>query len=436
MSLYKAVYSNFLNPISDKKCDFLENYALIAKKYANGYKIIKICPIKEADEFLKTKRSSEIIYLEDKICVPGFYDTHFHWVQDEVREMPKDNLLDWLSNHTWPYEAKFKSKTFAKNKSREFARKIFENGTIGGACYGSIHKHSVDTAFETFVGDYIIGNVLMTMNSPDYLLQKEQKAKELVTELSKKYKSKYAMTPRFAITTDPDTMKHGAKVAKKNSSFIQTHLSETENEIDFVMSIYKELDGFKDVKSYTEIYDRCNLLGPKTIMGHGIYLSQKELKRLSQTRTAIAHCPTSNAPLKQKGLGSGLFDFKKASKMKIRWSLASDIGGGPYLSMLDVMNSFVAQNTKQEKGSTNYSQALFRSTLAGAALLGLEKESGNFMQGKYLSFTCLGDRPKGSSLKANEILTKIIKKSAKNRHLYQDLVEFCAYRGVNFMSKY
>ncbi len=430
MSQFKIVYSNFLNPIRDKRCDFLENHALISKKYKNGYKITDICTYKQAQEFIKNKKSVEEIDLRSKVCAPGFYDTHFHWVQDDVREMPKDNLLDWLSNYTWPYERNFKNKTYANSKAKEFAKKIFDGGTIGGACYGSIHKHSVDSAFKHFVGDYVIGNVLMTMNSPDYLSQSEADAKRLVTELSQTYKKKYAMTPRFAITTDPRTMAHGAREAKRNKSFIQTHLSETLNEIEFVLSIYKDIPGFEDVKSYTEIYDRCHLLGPKTIMGHGIYLSPKELKRLVETQTSVAHCPTSNAPIKDKGLGSGLFDFRRASRYKLRWSLASDIGGGPYLSMLDVMNSFVNQNNKNDKGSTSYVQALFRSTLAGAELLGLENESGNFQIGKYLNMICLGDMPKSKNLDAETLIRKLVKKPAKSRHLYSDLVESCAYRGV------
>ena len=60
----------------------------------------------------------------------------------------------------------------------------------------------------------------------------------------------------------------------------------------------------------------------------------------------------------KKGLGSGLFDLKTISKNKIRWALGSDIGAGPYLSMVDVMNSFVSQHKKT--GLANYTRAFFR----------------------------------------------------------------------------
>lgn len=429
---YKIIYSNFLNPISDKVCELLDNYAIVAKEVKGDYVITHICPGEEVFNEFKPKKGEfvEVFELEDKVLTPGFYDMHFHWVQDEVRQMPKDNLLQWLENYTWPYESKFKNKNFAAKKAKSFSHELAKVGTIGGACYGSIHEHSVDEALKNFQGDFIVGNVLMTLNSPDYLLQDKKQAQQLTEKLSKTYKNKYAMTPRFAITTDPETMKLGAKYAKKNKSFIQTHLSETTNEIEFVLSIYKNIDGFRDVKTYTEIYDRCDLLGAKTIMGHGIHLSDKELKRLAQTQTTIAHCPTSNAPHKELGLGSGLFDFKKASKLKVPWALASDIGGGPFLSMLDVMNSFVSQNKKRGHAEASFTQALFRSSLMGASVLGIDKSSGNFAKGKFLTFTSIGNAPKViSKFSSEELLKKLISRKFSERALFEDQVELTCFRG-------
>src|SRR5690606_34631129 len=143
------------------------------------------------------------------------------------------------------------------------------------------------------------------------------------------YTTLFRSTPRFAITTTPKVMKEGSKLADKAKCFKQTHLSETPQEIDFVLSIYKQLSGFEKVKSYTEIYEKTGMLGKRSLMGHGIHLSDKELKILSKTETSVIHCPTSNAPIKEKGLGSGLFNFKKVEKSKVRWALGSDIGGGP-----------------------------------------------------------------------------------------------------------
>lgn len=421
---YHVIIAHFFNPINDKKCEFLEDYAIVAKRMNGGvFKIVHRCPKSELHEYIKRKKDVEIIDKSGQFIIPGLYDTHFHWVQDDVREMPKANLLHWLENYTWPYEANFKKLSFARKMAKQFAQKIADNGTIGGACYGSIHSHSVTEALENFTGDYILGNVQMTMNSPEYLTMGIDETIAQTESLAQDYKERYAVTPRFAITTDPVTMSAGARTAKKHRSFIQTHLSETQNEIEFVLSIYKDIKGFEKVKTYTEIYDKVGLLTPKTIMGHGIYLSPKELKLLCEKQTMIAHCPTSNAPIKELGLGSGLFDYKRANRYGVHWALASDIGGGPFLSMLDVINSFVAQNHKRGHRDTSFTSGLYRATLAGAKSLKLETKSGNFEIGKQLNYVSLGAKKMRANLSAEERLKSLIKRPSKDRASYSDLIE-------------
>ncbi len=130
--------------------------------------------------------------------LPPFYDIHFHWVQDDVREMPKENLLNWLQNYVWPYESKFSREEYSDFKCRQFAEKLTASGTLGGAVYCSIHSHTADHALKYFKGNFIAGNVLMTMNSPGYLSQTEDEAVNLVKIKSLQYGEKYAVTPRFA----------------------------------------------------------------------------------------------------------------------------------------------------------------------------------------------------------------------------------------------
>lgn len=424
------VIGHILNPLNDKKVQFIKDGAILSK-YDRKKKAYKIVEIGEKETLLKKLKKQEISVLdfEGEIIMPPFFDMHFHWVQDDVRQMPKEHLLEWLEKYTFPTEMKFNSKTYAEKKGKSFFKKLIKTGTLGGAIYSSIHECAIEAAFKNVVGDFVIGNVQMTMNSPKKLTQTSKEAITLTNKLSKKYKENYAVTPRFAITTDPVTMKEGGLASKKNKSFIQTHLSETKGEIEFVKSIYKGIDGFKDIKTYTDIYNKVGLLTPKTIMGHGIHLSDDELKLLAKKKTAIAHCPTSNAPHKEKGLGSGLFDFKKVEKHKVRWALGSDIGGGPYLSMFDVMRSFVTQNKKNKEAT--FTKAFYRATLAGAEILNLSKKKGNFLKGKELSFITL-EAPK--TLKdAETVLKSLSMKHAKKRELYDEMVLKVFYKN-NFLN--
>lgn len=432
--LYKIILCHILNPKSDKSCEFIKNGALVLKRSVSGYKVVEMGPERKILPKYVSKRSIEVMDTLGKICMPSFFDTHFHWVQDDVRLMPKKNLLEWLINYTWPYEAKFKDKSYSKNKAQSFSRELLSVGTLGGACYASIHAHTADDALKNFVGDFVVGNVLMTMESPKYLTQTKSQALRLVEKQTKKFKNKYAVTPRFAPTTHPDVMKEAAVMARKSKSFIQTHLSETTNEIDYVLGLYKNIKGFEKVKTYTDIYKKSKILGSKTIMGHGIYLSKEELLTLKKTGTSIAHCPTSNAPVKQLGLGSGLFDFKRTEKLGIDWSLASDIGGGPFVSMFDVMQSFVAQNEKAKVIGATYTKALYRSTVAGARALKLSKTHGSLDSGKFANFI-LVESPRDLTGKSEDVLKRIISKHKRKRSLYDKMVEQTFYKGESVFVK-
>ncbi len=389
LSFYRA---SILSPWDDKRADYWPDGVIVTQPASKTRPatITDILPYNEACErYVEDFARSNLYEYPDSLIIPGFFDMHFHWVQDDVRLMPKDSLLEWLAKYTFPTEAKYASKSYAKTKARKFFQRLLSVGTIGGACYSSIHDHALDEAFNYAQGDLLIGNVLMTQESPAALAQTPKQALGAALRGMKRYKKRYVLTPRFAIATDPATMARTALEADRRGIFKQTHLSETPAEIDFVLKLYKKMKGFERVKSYTELYHKVGMLGERSLMGHAIHLKPAELKLLKKTNTALVHCPTSNAPLRQRGLGSGLFDYQKVEKQGIRWALGSDIGGGPFLSMLDVMDSFLRQHKKAGRGDATALKALYRATLAGAEILGVDERTGSLAPGKEASFVVL-----------------------------------------------
>lgn len=90
-------------------------------------------------------------------------------------------------------------------------------------------------------------------------------------------------------------LKAVAEIAKKQGIHIQTHVSENPSEIQAV------LDAFPQCSSYTDVYDTAGLLTNKTVLAHGVYLSEDEVEILIQRGTSVSHCPNSNTSL-QSGL--------------------------------------------------------------------------------------------------------------------------------------
>ena len=372
-----------LRSLSDNFSEYFDDALIVTQK--NGHKAGMIVAIGEAakvDNELKLDLST--IKKNMDLLMPAFFDTHFHWVQDDVRQMPKVSLIEWLERYTFPEEAKYSDRKFSSDKAELFWKRILSVGTVGGLCYSSVHEVALEEAFKHAPEDFYIGNVLMTMNCPKDIQQSPHTACASVDNCAKRYNSRYVCSPRFAPTTCPEAMQASALAAARHNCFQQTHLGETKSETKWVLDIYAKIKGFEDVKTYTEIYERVKMLGPKTIFGHCIYLAESEWKLLADSGSRIASCPSSNAPIEQLGIGSGLFDFEKAELMGVPWALASDIGGGPFLSMFDVMSSFVSQNRKIGRHTATFTKALHRATFKAAELMDLSADRGMLEVGYYL----------------------------------------------------
>lgn len=421
---YQFYRATILNPLSDKACQYWPDGVLVVR----NEKIQEVLAYREAcAKYLDHFTKKNLHEYPGQVLMPAFFDMHFHWVQDDVRLMPKASLLEWLEKYTFPTEARYANKTYARKKAKIFFKRLARVGTLGGACYSSIHDHALDYAMHEVVGDVLVGNVLMTMQSPASLTQKTQEAIQAAQRGMRKYGKRYILTPRFAVATDPVAMQKTAVEADRRGVFKQSHLSESPSEISFVMQLYRAMPGFEGVKNYTEIYQRARMLGPRALMAHAIHLKPVEWRLLARTRTALIHCPTSNAPLKECGLGSGLFDYRRAEKYKLRWALGSDIGGGPFLSMLDVMHSFVKQHGKAGRKDATHVKALFRSTLAGARILGVDKRAGNLQRGKEANFI-LVQGPRKPFADAETCLKKLLGQ-VKKRSAYDGQVSATFYRG-------
>ena len=73
---------------------------------------------------------------------------------------------------------------------------------------------------------------------------------------------------------------------------IQTHISENQEEVRQTLKLFPE------ATSYTDVYDRHGLLGPRTILAHAIHLGEDEIALLKERDAGVSHCPTSNFNLR------------------------------------------------------------------------------------------------------------------------------------------
>jgi guanine deaminase len=326
----------------------------------------------------------------EQLIMPGFIDTHIHYVQIEAIASFGLQLLDWLKNYAFVAEQKFANPAFAVKQARFFLDELLRNGTTTALVYCSVHAHSADALFEEAErrGMAIAaGKVMMDRNVPDGLRDDAASSytdsKALIGRWHKRSRARYAITPRFVVSSTPEQLEAAGTLLREHPDcLVQSHLAENLDEIALVRRTYPQ------AASYTDVYDRFGLLGPTTVLGHCIHLAEDEMALLSRTRTVAAFCPTSNL-----FLGSGLFDFAAMSKKErpVRVSLATDVGGGTSYSMLQTAGA--AYKVLQLRGQKLAAyQAFHMMTRGNAHALGLEHEIGTLASGRYADLVVLDAR--------------------------------------------
>ncbi len=329
------------------------------------------------------------VYTE-RLIMPGFIDTHIHYPQTEMIAAYGEQLLEWLDQYVFPTEGKFQDKDYAEKVAEVFLDQLLSNGTTTALVFAAVFPQSVDAFFEAAERRnlcMIAGKVMMDRNAPDYLCDTAessyQETKTLIQKWHKKGRLRYAVTPRFAITsTDEQLQKAGELLKEFPDVYMHTHISENVNEVAWV----KEL--FPDCNGYLDTYDQAGLVKERCVFAHGVHLTDAEFQRLSDAGSAIAFCPTSNL-----FLGSGLFKIEQAKSAEhpVKVGLGTDVGGGTSFSMLQTANeAYKVAQLRQQKLSPF--KALFLATLGGARALCLEDTLGNFEVGKEADFIVLDSR--------------------------------------------
>lgn len=345
----------------------------------------QVLDVGHASDLLPTLSGVTLIQYADALITPGFIDTHIHYPQTGMIASYGEQLLDWLNTYTFPTEQQFADKAYAAEVAGIFLKELLRNGTTTALVFGTVHPQSVDAFFEAAEAlnlRMIAGKVLMDRNAPDYLTDTAEsgyaESKALIERWHGKGRLHYAVTPRFAPTSTPEQLALAGKLLNEYPNlYMHTHLSENLQEIEWVKALFPARNGYLDV------YDHYQLIGPRAVFAHGVHLCDDECKRLSETGSAVAFCPTSNL-----FLGSGLFDLPKLERHGVRVGLGTDVGAGTRFSQLQSLNEAYKVMQLQGKKLDPF-KSLYLATLGGAQALYLDDKLGNFARGKDADFVVL-----------------------------------------------
>ena len=342
----------------------------------------RLADVGAAEDLLPRHAGAEVHDLRPLWILPGLVDLHTHLPQLEAVAADGLTLLDWLETHIFPTEARFADRAHAAAVARAFFQGCLREGTTTVVAYGSSHAEACEEAFRAAEAAGIravLGPALMDRHAPEALLRPADRALSDLAALAGAWHGRagrleLAVAPRFAPSCTPALMRGAAALATRLGAVVETHVAETRAEIAWVEDLFPE------APHYTGVYEAMGLLGPRTLLGHGIHLGPEEREVIRAAGATIVHCPRSNAFLQ-----SGIMPLRQWLAEGLSVGLGTDVAAGPSLSLFEEMG-FACQAAKLRDEPVDVATAFHLATQGGARALGWGDRLGSLDRGKGADF--------------------------------------------------
>lgn len=348
----------------------------------------------------------EITEITDRIIVPGFIDGHIHLAQTRVLGAYGEQLLPWLQKWVFPEEHKYAEREYAEEGTKHFFDNLLASGTTTAQTFTTGNVTCNEVFFEEAArrNMRMIGGLTgIDRHVPDYFANTPEQfyddSKALIERFHRVGRTLYAITPRFGFGASNELMEACQTLKSEYPElWVNTHVSENPAEIHGVLALHD------DCSDYLSVYEKFDLVGPKFTGGHGVWLTNDELRRISDKGASVSFCPSSNLYL-----GSGLFRLGRATdpEHRVLLTMGTDMGGGNRFSLLNtledaykvgMLNNTILDGSivpsdqdlaESERNKLSSYRAFYSITKGGAEALYIDHLVGSFDIGKEADFVAL-----------------------------------------------
>jgi len=360
-------------------------------EYASGYLVVDDNVIEAVGEGrAPAGEADRRVDASGCLVTPGFVNTHHHLYQWATRGYAQNaTLFEWLTelypvwagiNEEITHAAAVAGLTrLARTGCTTAADHHYviprDGGDVFAATVEAAHQvgvrlHGVRGSMDRGESDGGLppDNIVETL---DGALRGTAEAVDRFHDPSPEARVRVAVGPCSPFTVSLDLMREAAELARDKGVRLHTHLAETLDE----ERQCREEHGCTPA----ELADRLGWLGEDVWFAHGIHFSDDAVKRLGETRTGVAHCPTSNSRL-----GAGIARVQDLVHAGAPVGLgvdgaASNEDGGLGIELRQAV--YLARQTKGPHSATAR-DGLWLATRGGARCLGREAEIGSLEPGK------------------------------------------------------
>lgn len=274
----------------------------------HGGVIQKILPLADAADL----RCGRRLDLRRCIVLPGLVNAHTHSPMTLFRGLGDDMpLMDWLSRRIWPLEA---------GLTRELVHlgsqlACCEMASLGTTCFQDMYifQESTAEAVESFGLKAVLAEGILNVPTRSYQTPEEAYARiaNLLADYAGHPRIRFAVAPHTVYTTSEAILRRSFQLAESYDLPWCIHCTEDEAELERAQALY----GMRPVA----LLERLGCLSPRSVLVHGVLLTEGELQTLARAGVSLVHCPRSNAKL-----ASGLAPVAACLEAGVRAALGTD----------------------------------------------------------------------------------------------------------------
>jgi 5-methylthioadenosine/S-adenosylhomocysteine deaminase len=311
----------------------------------------------------------------DAIVMPGLINTHTHAAMSLLRGIADDlNLQDWLTKFIFPAEKKNVSPEFVRWGTRLACLEMLRGGitTYTDMYYyeDTVATVTKEVGMRGVLGETVIGFPVNDAATPALALKT---AEGFIRHFHNDSLIVAAVAPHAPYTNSDETLKSCRKLASRYNAPVLIHLSETKKENDDSLREYHVTPAQR--------LDNLGFFRGRTLVAHGVWVTDADIAILKRTNTGVAHCPSSNMKL-----ASGAAPVVKMLDRGLNVGLGTDgpAGSNNDFDLFEEMDlaAKLQKLTTGDPRALPARTAVAMATIIGAKALGLEKEIGSLETGK------------------------------------------------------
>ncbi len=243
---------------------------------------------------------------------PGLVNGHTHMAMTLFRGYGDDMaLMDWLERKIWPAEARLKPADVYWG-ARLACLEMIRTGTVR-AWDMYWHPRETARALEDAGLRGTVAAPLIERTGPGGARSLRSDAERSLEQLAECGPGiEAALAPHAIYTVGERSLRWIAERAGAKEVPIHIHLSETRREVDDCVAQH----GMRPAA----YLDRLGLLGPRTLLAHGVWLDDDELALVAERGATVVTNPVANMKL---GVG-GAFAFEAARERGVPVGLGTD----------------------------------------------------------------------------------------------------------------